>query len=130
MSFRDKKKYVLLSNLIKKLNENDYYRVFAKTIAMTENSGYSLPDDGDLIKEMFYYFIKNNLLDIYYNESIASLDIVREEAKYRVSEDMNKDIEWEYDHILENDVYINVKDLKQLYANKCIVLPNSLLADI
>ena len=32
------RKYVLLSALIKKLNENDYYRVFAKTVAMTENS--------------------------------------------------------------------------------------------
>ena len=31
---------------------------------------------------------------------------------------------------LMREMYVNVPDLKKLYANKCIVLPNSLLADI
>ena len=79
---------------------------------------------------MFFYFIKNDLLDIYYKDSIASLEMIEEKAQHRVLEDSNKDMNKEYNSILGSEVYVNVKDLKKLYANKCIVLPNSLLANI
>tara|TARA_B110000240_G_C13310762_1_gene372686 strand:+ start:333 stop:698 length:366 start_codon:yes stop_codon:yes gene_type:complete len=121
MSLLDKK-FILLSNLINKLNENNYYRVFAKTIAMTEISERLLPPDDDLIKEMFNYFIKKNILNIYHKDSMGVYCLFEDEDKINALEEKKKS--------LMREMYVNVPDLKKLYANKCIVLPNSLLADI
>ena len=104
MLTKDNPDFILLADLIQKLENKDYYRTYAKSLALTENSNNPLPLEDKLVEEMFNYFIKNNELVAYCNESIAS------------EED-----------ILKEDVYIKIKDLKKLYANKCIVFPSSIL---
>jgi len=106
MPSNSKTDFILLSDLIQKLEDKDYYRTYAKSLALTENSSSPLPVEDKLVEEMFYYFIKNNELVVYYNGSVAS------------GED-----------ILKDDVYIKIQDLKKLYANKCIVFPSSILKE-
>jgi|GEM_PF-3225539 len=125
--------YVLLSNVIRKLRDKDYYRTFAKTLIMTNLPDRAIPSDENLVKEMFQHFIENNNLQIYFNQSEATTKDLQEEAERRVLEKTsNHDhngltTDNELESIWENEVYINVKGLKKLYANKCIVFPNSLL---
>lgn len=107
MPSKSKSDFILLSELIQKLAGKDYYRSYAKSLALTENTSSPLPIDDKLVEEMFYYFIKKNELEVYYKGCIAT------------GEDIFKD-----------DVYIKAQDLKKLYANKCIVFPNSLLTEI
>ena len=104
--------FILLSELIQKLKDKDYYRVFAKTLLMTAHPSDALPSNEDLVKEMFLYFIADNQLDIYYDNSVVSLNEISKES--------------EQDWISNKEILVKVKDLKKLYANKCIVLPNSL----
>lgn len=126
---------ILLSRLIHKLKDNDYYRVFAKTLAMTANPTCPIPPDNELVKEMFHFFIRENELQINYNGSVVSPDFIESEADRRVSEktsaigDLELAKELERKLIWEKEVYIKVQDLKKLYANKCIVFPKSLLTD-
>lgn len=96
--------FILLSELIQKLEDKDYYRTYAKSLALTENSKNPLPSDDKLVREMFHYFIAKKEIVVYYKGAIAT------------GEDALKD-----------DVYIKVQDLKKLYANKCIVFPSSIL---
>ena len=82
---------------------------------------------------MFYYFIRENELQIHYRGSPASLEQVELEIHRRASEnsDTDTDIKQEEERlgndVWENEIYIKVSDLKKLYANKCIVFPKSLL---
>lgn len=135
MPSNKKSDFILLSKLIHKLEDNDYYRVFAKSLAMTANPTCSIPPDNELVKEMFYFFIRENELQIIYNGSVVSLDFIESEAHRRVSkkttpiEDLELAKELERKLIWEKEVYVKVQDLKKLYANKCIVFPKSLLTD-
>jgi hypothetical protein len=135
MSSNNKSDFVLLSKLIHKLEDNDYYRVFAKTLAMTATPTCSIPPDNELVKEMFHFFIRENELQINYNGSAVSADFIESEAHRRASEktnpigDLELAKELERTLIWEKEVYIKVQDLKKLYANKCIVFPKSLLTD-
>lgn len=127
--------YILLSTLIRKLENNDYYRVFAKSLARTACPAGSLPPDDELVKEMFHYFIKENELPISYEGSVASLDFVESEihrraaAKAVPNEDLERTRELERKLVWEKEISVRVQDLKKLYANKCIVFPKSLLAE-
>lgn len=127
--------YILLSALIGKLENNDYYRVFAKSLARTARPAGSLPPDDELVREMFHYFIKENELPIHYQGSVASLDFVESEIHRRAAakavsgEDLERTRELEGKLVWEKEVSIRVQDLKKLYANKCIVFPKSLLAE-
>lgn len=100
---------ILLSELIHKLKDKEYYQVFAKTLLMTTAPDKPIPDDNELVKEMFQFFIKDKQLKVSFKNSVIQWD----------------DIESEW----EDKIYVKVKDLKKLYANKCIVLPNSLFID-
>ena len=99
--------YILLSELITKLKDKEYYQVFAKTLLMTAKPPRPIPPDNELVKNMFQFFIQNKQLDIYDKDS---------ETPYNGSEA-------EFD---QKEFKVKVTDLKKLYANKCIVLPNSL----
>ena len=135
MSSNRKTEYILLSDLIRKLEDNSYYRTFAKSLLRTANQVETLPPDNELIKEMFHYFIKENELKIYYNGSIVTPSFIESEANRRVSEKTNpiEDLQFEKKSeqklIWEKEIYIKLQDLKKLYANKCIVFPKSLLSD-
>ena len=98
--------YILLSELIQKIKDKEYYQVFTKTLLMTTAPDLPIPADSELVKEMFKYFIKDKQLKV----------------SYKNSETQWEDIEPAWD----KEIYVKVKDLKKLYANKCIVLPNSL----
>ncbi len=115
--------FILLSELIGKLKDKDYYRVFAKTLLMTYTSPQTIPADEYLVKEMFHFFIKDKQLNIYYNNEITTLDLIDNEIARRDTNSSNDDTS---NQIWENEIHVKVKDLKKLYANKCIVLPNSL----
>jgi len=135
MSSKNKSELILLSTLIRKLEEKIYYRVFAKTYVISSYLNESIIPDKEYVKEMFFIFIKENELQIYFNGSVVSLDFIASEIHRRASiKNANKEdevfaVELEEKQIWENDVYIKVQDLKKLYANKCIVFPNSLLAN-
>lgn len=126
--------FILLSALIRKLENNEYYRVFAKSLARTAGSADSLPADDELVREMFHYFIRENELPIRYGGSVVSPDFVESEihrravAKAVSGEDLEQVRELERQRVWEKEVSIKVQDLRKLYANKCIVFPKSLLA--
>ena len=133
MSSNNNSGFILLSKLINILEDKTYYRVFAKSFVTSSYSGDSIKPDKDFVKEMFNLFIKKNELQIYYNGTIASPDFIETEINKRVleksesAEDLELAKELERKLIWENDVYIRIKDLKKLYANKCIVFPKTLL---
>lgn len=135
MGSGNKSDLILLSTLIQKLENNNYYRVFAKSLARTVCSADLLPPDNELVQEMFHYFIRENELRINYNGSVVSLDFIESEIQRRASEKVSLDEglahvkELERRLIWGKEVYVKVQDLKKLYANKCIVFPKSLLAD-
>lgn len=120
MPSNNKSDFILLSKLIHKLEDNSYYRTFAKTLARSTNTTDSLPPDNELVKEMFHFFIREDELQIYYNGSVVSADFIE---NIEVSKPLERI------HIWENEIYIKVQDLKKLYANKCIVFSKSLLTD-
>ncbi len=117
--------HILLSELISKLKDKDYYRVFAKTLLMTYTSPKTIPSDEYLVKEMFLFFIKDKQLNIFHKNKMTTLDYIDSEIDRRVSNTSSTPEETR-DIIWKNEIYVKVKDLKKLYANKCIVLPNSL----
>ena len=126
---------ILLSELIQKLKDKDYYRVFAKTLLMTADPPCEIPPNDELVKEMFQFFIQNNQLPIIYNDTETSLDAIESEilrkAHEKTDSEDNLDITKETvrKHIWEREIYIKIQDLKRLYANKCIVFPKSLLSN-
>ena len=115
--------FILLSELIEKIKDKEYYRVFAKTLLMTVLPDNPIPSDDQLVKEMFLYFIGDKQLKIYKYDIEVSLEDVG-----NVYPAQNKKTNATHESKLswDNDIYVKVKDLKKLYANKCIVLPNSL----
>ena len=135
MSSNRKSDFILLSTLIHKLKDNDYYRVFAKTLVRATNPADSIPPDNDVVEEMFHIFIRENELNINYNGSAVSPDFVESEVHRRASEnsstieDLDSTKKLERKLIWEKEIYIKVQDLKKLYANKCIVFPKSLLSE-
>jgi len=132
MPSKNTSEFILLSKLTNVLKDKEYYQTFAKTIAMTSNSKNPMPPDDELVAEMFRYFIQLKLLHIYHENAVATLDYIESEIDRRV---LNaKDITESTDNIIRdniwnNEVYIEIKELKKLYANKCIVFPNSLLSE-
>ncbi len=133
MSSNNNSDFILLSTLINKLKDNNYYRTFAKSLLRANIEEHNLPSDNELVAEMFRYFIKENELYMFHNSSKVSADYIESEANRRILEKTKekKDIELmkelEQKLIWEKEIYINIKDLKKLYANKCIVFPKSLL---
>ena len=127
--------FILLSTLISKLENNEYYRVFAKSLARTAGSADSLPPDDELVREMFHYFIKESELPVHYDGSAVSLDFVESEIHRRVvaravsDEGFEHARELERQLVWEKEISIRVQDLRKLYANKCIVFPKSLLVE-
>ncbi len=127
--------YILLSALIHKLEDNEYYRVFAKSLARTAGSSGPLPSDDELVREMFHYFIREDELPVNYGGATVSLEYIESEIHRRASEktvsdeDFQSISEIERKHIWEQEISIKVQDLKRLYANKCIVFPKSLLVE-
>lgn len=127
--------YILLSTLISKLENKEYYRVFAKSLARTAGSVDSLPPDDELVREMFHYFIKQNELPIHHGGSVVSMDFVESEIHRRTVAKAVSDEDFEHVRELERqlvwgkEISIKVQDLRKLYANKCIVFPKSLLVE-
>lgn len=125
--------FILLSTIISKLENNNYYRVFAKSLARTATAVESLPPDDQLVREMFYYFIRENELQVHYRGSVVSLGKIESEICSRALENSGTDTDIKQeekrirDLVWTNEIYIKVSDLKKLYANKCIVFPKSLL---
>ncbi|MFK7816992.1 MAG: hypothetical protein AB8B92_11720 [Gammaproteobacteria bacterium] len=132
MTANNTSEFILLSTLVAVLKDKDYYRTFAKTIAMTNNSEKPIASDDELVSEMFDYFIQTGLLKIYFNSKLASIESIEHEIKKRAS----KNIKHKDENILirkkiwDNEVYIKIIELKKLYANKCIVFPNALLKEL
>jgi len=127
--------FILLSKIINKLEDQDYYRTFAKSLIMTNLPEKDIPADENLVKEMFLHFIESGNLQIFFNNNPVSLEDIQAESQRRKLDNRNE-IEKsthlsadEFDLILENEIYINTQALKKLYANKCIVFPSSLLRD-
>ena len=124
--------FILLSELINKLRDKEYYRVFAKTLLMTVTPDQPIPADKELVKEMFLFFIKDKQLEIHFNNTVAPFDTIEAEINNRVSkktcssENIEATKEIERNLLWDKEIYVEVKNLKKLYANKCIVLPNSL----
>ena len=123
--------FILLSKLIKKLEDKEYYITYAKSLLMTNRPDVPIPAENKLVEEMFKYFIQTNNLRIYHNNSEIALSDFEDVINKRIS---NNDITIENkDSFREaawnNEIYIKAKELKKLYANKCIVLPNSLLRE-
>lgn len=127
--------FILLSKIINRLKDNDYYRTFAKTLIMTNLPETKVPADEDLVKVMFHHFIQTDNLQIYLNDkAISPIDVQLEAERRMVEENAPSDklidlSEHQLEKLWENEIYINTKGLKKLYANKCIVFPNSLLKD-
>ena len=124
--------FILLSRLIQKLKNEEYYQTFAKTLLMTNSPETEIPPTQNLVEEMFRYFIEKENLQIYHNELTVSLRDIKEEA-YQRKLNRNELLDREnsiYKSIWENEIYIKAKELKKLYANRCIVLPNSLLKSL
>jgi hypothetical protein len=136
MPSKNTSNFILLSELINVLKDKEYYQTFAKTIAMTSNSKNPMPPDDELIAEMFRYFIKTNLLGIYHENTLVALDYIESEIDRRVLKEVEPKDRLDIikstinDIIWKNEVYIDVKELKKLYANKCIVFPNSLIKEL
>ena len=136
MPSKNTSEFILLSELINILKGKEYYQTFAKTIAMTSNSKNTMPSDDEVVAEMFYYFIQTDLLQIYRENALVTLDSIESEVDRRIqkntkpenSEDNLKNTI--HGDIWKNEIFINIKELKKLYANKCIVFPNSLLTEL
>jgi len=118
-----KSEFIILSELIRKLDGNDYYITYAKSLALTENSSTPLPSDDTIIKEMFFYFIRTNELKAFHVNKIPSNSEVYMEDLEDIS---NSDL-INQTNLSVDKIYVRIKDLKKLYANKCIVFPSSLL---
>lgn len=126
--------FVLLATLIAVLKDKEYYQTFAKTIAMTYSPEKPIPSEDKVVSEMFHYFIQNNLLKIYLNNALATLETIEVEIDQRFirsTENNNNESESMIRNgIWNNEIYIKIDELKKLYANKCIMFPNTLLKEL
>ncbi len=124
-------KFILLSSLVSKLEDKEYYQTYAKSLLMTNRPEIPIPSDNHLVEEMFKYFIQTNELQAYYKNSRISYDELDNEINRRaLAIENNKENDSSvYDLIWKKEIYIKLNELKKLYANKCIVLPNSLLRE-
>jgi len=82
MPSKSKTDFILLSELIQKLEDKDYYRTYAKSLALTENAKSPLPNDEKLVEQMFYYFIENKELEVYYNGTVVSEESIIKDNVY------------------------------------------------
>ena len=129
----NKSEFILLSELIHKLEDKTYYRTYAKSLLRAYKKDTDIPTDNELVKEMFAYFINNKELEICYDGNAVTPDFIDTEIDQRASKkiEKNENLEaakkQERKLIWDNEIYIKVKDLKKLYANKCIVFPKSFL---
>lgn len=118
--------FILLFELVEKLKDKEYYCTFAKTLLMSVRPDNPVPDDDQLVKEMFLYFIDDKQLKIYNRGSEVQLkdvgDLLPDQTSSATNDHKAK-LHW------DSDIFVKVIDLKKLYANKCIVLPNSLFVD-
>ncbi len=124
-------KFILLSSLISKLEDKEYYQTYAKSLLMTNRPEIPIRSDSHLVEEMFKYFIQINELQAYYKNSRISFEEIDKEINRRSSDTDNIG---EDDTSISNlfwkkEIYIRINELKKLYTNKCIVLPNSLLRE-
>ncbi len=116
--------FILLSKLINRLSEIEYYQTFAKTLLVTTNNKPKDSNKAKNVEYMFHYFIDNELLNIYHENKIIDTNSFNT-FEDLISTDANKEIlNW------KEQIYINLNDLKILYANKCIVFPVSLIKEI
>ena len=131
MSTKINSDFILLSKLIKKIEDQEYYQTYAKSLLMTNRPNIPTPPDNKLVEEMFHYFIQMDNLKIYYkNDEISLGDLENEIDSRKTSSDSSlKNEELTYSAVWENEIYIKATELKKLYANKCIVIPNSLLRE-
>lgn len=129
MAVKNKREFILLSELVSKLENNEYYLTYAKSLALTENITNSTLHENELINEMFNYFISINELPIYRDDK-------NERADKHSQHDNSASVDVENFHLIEepkitdlqyDEIFVRIKDLKKLYANKCIVFPSSLL---
>ncbi len=131
MSTKINSDFILLSKLIGKLEDKEYYITYAKSLLMTNRPGIPIPSENEIVNEMFCYFIQTNELRIYHKNSEISLNDFENMVDERITDNdcsiENKDSIRKA--IWDNEIYIKGKELKKLYANKCIVLPNSLLRE-
>ena len=116
MSIESSTEYIRLSKLIQKLKDQEYYRTYAKSLLMTNRPEIKAPEDDLLIEEMFLFFIQNEDLKIY-TDSLGSF------SQY---DDINN-LKFISDH--KDELFVEPKELKKLYANKCIVLSNALIKE-
>ncbi len=129
----NKNDYILISNLSNTLAKNNYYITYAKSLLGTNSIDTSSLDNNKLITEMFKFFVQSKELRIYFQNSQTDLEELYIEANSRLAsfsiseKHSNQDKESTFIDIWDNEVYVNIQDLKKLYANKCIVFPNSLL---
>ncbi len=136
MTANNTSEFVLLATLVAVLKDKEYYRTFAKTLAMTNNPGKPIPSDDELVSEMFVYFIQTNLLKIYYNNKLATIDSIETEIQQRTFKNAKNNAEMKndeniiYNNIWDKEIYIKISELKMLYANKCIVFPNALIKEL
>lgn len=135
MPSSSKNEFILLSTLINILKDKTYYQVFAKSLVTSSDPAKSMLPENEFVKEMFHIFIRENELQIYYNESVISLDLIESEVckralqKNNSAKNLEHTKETERNLIWENEIYIKLQDLKKLYANKCIVFPKTLLRE-
>ena len=131
MSTKINSDFILLSKLIKKIEDQEYYQTYAKSLLMTNRPNIPTPPDNKLVEEMFLYFIQMNNLKIYYKGSEISLSDFEDEINKRrtTANSSIENKEFTRSAMWENEIYIKATELKKLYANKCIVIPNSLLRE-
>ncbi len=127
MTLTNKREFVLLSELVSKLENNDYYLTYAKSLALTENISNAPLQDNELISAMFSYFISIDELSVYRNEKVRHTEKPSKHVNPIETDDFHLIKKSEFDGLQQNEVFVKVKDLKKLYANKCIVFPSSLL---
>ncbi len=115
-------KFVKFSDLINKIRDNDYYYTFAKSLLMANDIDTSCIPNNNLVAKMFDFFIYNKELQIHRieNERIETIQVHELPSIYTSKRISVNSIEY------KDSIYIKIDDLKKLYANKCIVFPNSL----
>ena len=127
-STEQSKNYISLGKLINRLSEIEYYQTFAKTLLMTTDTIPSDPDNKNYVKHMFHYFIDNENLDVYANNQIIDKNKFNSFQEFldqcNTEQEANAQLDW------NKEVYIDLNDLKKLYANKCIVFPVALIREL
>ena len=127
-SIEPSKNYISLGKLINRLSEIEYYQTFAKTLLMATDAIPSDSDNNNYVKHMFHYFIDNENLDVYANNQIIDKNKFNSFQEFldqsNTEQEANAQLDW------NKDIYIDLNDLKKLYANKCIVFPVALIREL